>query len=311
MTTGLLRIATRKSTLALWQAEHVAQRLRGAHRGLRVELVPLSTRGDRIKDVPLAELGGKALFVKELEHALLEDRADIAVHSMKDVPVEIPAGLHLPVIMEREDPRDAFVSNHYARVADIPRGARIGTCSLRRKSQLLGLRPDLQVADLRGNVETRLSKLDAGDYDAIVLACAGLMRLGLHGRIAESIDPQTLLPAIGQGAMGVECRQGDGTVEALIAPLNHGPSAARLRAERAVNARLGGSCQVPVAGYAEIEADRITLRALVARLDGSEVLRAHEASAVDDAEVLGRRAAEGLLAQGAGEILGSLPDNAR
>ncbi len=298
-----LRIATRKSPLALWQAEHVAARLRELHSGLAVELVAMTTKGDKILDSPLAKVGGKGLFVKELEQGLLEGRADIAVHSMKDVPVEFPAGLFLPVVLEREDPCDAFVANRYALPEQLPAGARVGTSSLRRQVQLRAARPDLVIVDLRGNVNTRLAKLDAGEYDAIILACAGLKRLGLGARIRARLDPAQSLPAIGQGAIGIECRSDDPAVQALIAPLDHAETHARVRAERALNARLMGGCQVPVAGFATLQGGQLHLRGLVGRPDGSEVLRAEARGAIEEAEAIGVRVAEDLLAQGAGPIL--------
>jgi hydroxymethylbilane synthase len=303
MPQNLIRIATRKSPLALWQANHVSALLQQAHPGLRVELVGMTTQGDRILDSPLAKVGGKGLFVKELEQGLLEGGADIAVHSMKDVPVELPAGLHLPVVLHREDPRDAFVSNRYARFADLPEGARVGTSSLRRQSQIRERRPDLRIFDLRGNVGSRLAKLDAGEYDAIILASAGLKRLGLEERITEHLDPQDSLPAIGQGAIGIECRSEDPEVNALIAVLDHPDTHARVRAERAMNARLQGGCQVPIAGHAVLEEGRIVLRGLVGRPDGSEVIRGSISGRAEDAEALGIALADDLLGRGAGAIL--------
>ncbi len=299
----LLRIATRRSALALWQAEDVAARLQAAHPGLEVELVKMKTQGDVILDTPLAKIGGKALFVKELEQGLLEQRADIAVHSMKDVPVEFPEGLHLPVICERDDPRDAFVSNSHADVDALPQGARVGTSSLRRQCQLSARRPDLQVLTLRGNVNTRLRKLDEGEFDAIILAAVGLKRLGFEGRIRKALAPEVSLPAIGQGALGIECRHGDRDVEALIATLHHEPSAIRLRAERALNRKLQGSCQVPIGAYAELRGDRLRLRALVGYPDGREVIRGEIEGATADAEGLGLALAEELLGRGADRIL--------
>jgi hydroxymethylbilane synthase len=303
MPQNLIRIATRKSPLALWQANHVSALLQQAHPGLRVELVGMTTQGDRILDSPLAKVGGKGLFVKELEQGLLEGGADIAVHSMKDVPVELPAGLHLPVVLHREDPRDAFVSNRYARFADLPEGARVGTSSLRRQSQIRERRPDLRIFDLRGNVGSRLAKLDAGEYDAIILASAGLKRLGLEERITEHLDPHDSLPAIGQGAIGIECRSEDPEVNALIAVLDHPDTHARVRAERAMNARLQGGCQVPIAGHAVLEEGRIVLRGLVGRPDGSEVIRGSISGRAEDAEALGIALADDLLGRGAGAIL--------
>ena len=301
--TPTLRIATRKSPLALWQAEHVAARLRAAHPGLAVELVGMSTQGDRILDSPLAKVGGKGLFVKELEVALLDGRADIAVHSMKDVPVEFPDGLHLPVILEREDPRDAFVSNAYARFEDLPQGARVGTSSLRRQCQLAARRPDLVIDSLRGNVNSRLAKLDAGQFDAIILAATGLKRLGFAERIRCELEPETSLPAIGQGAIGIECRRDDARTGALIAVLDDADTHLRLRAERALNTRLKGGCQVPIAGHAILDGDQLWLRGLVGEPDGSRMLRAERRGPASEAEALGVQLAEDLLALGADVIL--------
>ncbi|NIR29791.1 MAG: hydroxymethylbilane synthase [Gammaproteobacteria bacterium] len=301
---NVIRIATRKSPLAVWQAEHVAQRVRASHPDLRVELVKLSTSGDKLLDAPLAKVGGKGLFVKELEQALTDGRADIAVHSMKDVTVELPEGLHLPVILARAEPRDAFVATKAPTLDALPRGARVGTSSLRRKCQLRSWRPDLTLLDLRGGVDTRLRKLDSGQFDALVLACAGLERLGLAGRIAQPLPPEVLLPAIGQGAMGIECREGDPAVEACIAPLNHAASAVCVRAERAMNRRLGGGCQVPIAGYAELNNAELRLRGLVATVDGTRVLHEHASTRrIDEPDALGIAVAEALLARGAGDIL--------
>lgn len=308
MSAAIVRIATRKSPLALWQAEHVATRLREAHRGLGVELVAMSTRGDRILDSPLAKIGGKGLFVKELEQGLLDGRADIAVHSLKDVPVdaEFPPGLHLPVILAREDPRDAFVSNHHGSLAELPAGSRVGTCSLRRRCQIAARHPGLTLIDLRGNVNTRLARLDAGDFDAIILATAGLQRLGLARRITAVLDPDDSLPAAGQGALGVECRIGDGRVHALLAPLHDTDTGVRVRAERAVNERLQGGCQVPIAAYAELLGTELRLRALVGRPDGTSVLRGEIRGPRAAAESLGRQLADELLARGARQILAEL-----
>lgn len=301
--TDIIRIATRKSPLALWQANFVADRLREIHPGLRTELLQLSTQGDRILDAPLAKVGGKGLFVKELEQAMIEGRADIAVHSMKDVPMELPAGLDLPVICEREDPRDAFVSNRYNAVAELPAGAVVGTSSLRRAAQLLARRPDLQIRDCRGNVQTRLAKLDAGEYDAIILASAGLKRLALTVRIAAILPVADSLPAVGQGAVGIECRRHDLITQKLIAPLNHHDTALRVRAERAMNLRLQGGCQVPIAGYAERIGNELHLNALVAGIDGRTILRASQRGPADAPEALGLAVADNLLAQGAARIL--------
>ncbi|WP_054774894.1 hydroxymethylbilane synthase, partial [Methylogaea oryzae] len=252
----IVRIATRKSPLALWQARHVAERLEQAFPGLRTELVTMTTRGDKLLDSPLSKVGGKGLFVKELEQGLLDGEADIAVHSMKDVPVEFPEGLHLSAILERENPLDAFVSNRYASWRDLPQGARIGTSSLRRQSQISAQRPDCQILMLRGNVNTRLAKLDAGEFDAILLAVAGLKRLGFDERIAEALPAEVSLPAMGQGAIGIECRADDAEINRLLAELHHADTAVCVSAERALNARLQGGCQVPIAGYAELDGDR-------------------------------------------------------
>jgi hydroxymethylbilane synthase len=306
MPESVLRIATRKSALALWQAEHVRQGLQLHHPGLAVELVTMTTRGDQILDSPLAKVGGKGLFVKELEQAMLEGRADIAVHSMKDVPVELPEGLELAVILEREDPRDAFVSNSYATLDDLPQGARVGTSSLRRQCQLRARRPDLVLSDLRGNVNTRLDKLDRGEYDAIILACAGLKRLGFAERIRQELGPDIILPAIGQGAIGIECRSDDAAIKALIAPLAHATTTRRLRAERALNHRLNGGCQVPIAGYAELEHGVIVLRGLVGSPDGAQLIHGVISGRPEDAEELGQVLADDLLGRGAAEILAAL-----
>ena len=300
---NLIRIATRKSPLALWQAEYVRGQLQRLHPGLQVELLTMSTRGDKILDTPLAKVGGKGLFVKELETAMLEGRADIAVHSMKDVPMEFPEGLGLGAICEREDPSDAFVSSHHASLMALPLGAVVGTSSLRRQCQLRRLRPDMVIRDLRGNVNTRLAKLDAGEYDALILASAGLIRLGFADRIREGLPAEVLLPAVGQGAVGIECRLGDSELLALLAPLNHHATATRVSAERAMNHRLQGGCQVPIAGFAELVGDQLTLRGLVGRVDGQQILEAALSGSQADAEAIGRALAEQLLAAGAGAIL--------
>lgn len=298
-----VRIATRKSALALWQANHVKARLEQAHPELQVSLVPMVSRGDKLLDSPLAKIGGKGLFVKELETALLDNHADIAVHSMKDVPMDFPEGLGLYCICEREDPRDAFVSNTYDSLASLPKGSVVGTSSLRRQAQLLARRPDLQIRFLRGNVNTRLAKLDAGEYDAIILAAAGLIRLGFEERIRDNLDVTDSLPAGGQGAVGIECRTGDAELHALLEPLHHGPTAARVEAERAMNRRLNGGCQVPIAAYAVLEDDQLWLRGLVGRPDGNALLLAQGRAPREEAEALGQRVADELLAQGAQVIL--------
>ncbi|KAB7667514.1 hydroxymethylbilane synthase [Plesiomonas shigelloides] len=306
MSKQLIRIATRQSPLALWQAEHVRQLLCAQHPDLEVTLVPMVTKGDVILDTPLAKVGGKGLFVKELELALLEQRADIAVHSMKDVPVEFPDGLGLVCICERDDPHDALVSNHYDSLDALPQGAIVGTSSLRRQCQLRAARPDLHIKDLRGNVGTRLNKLDNGEYDAIILAAAGLRRLGLEARIRARLSVQQSLPAVGQGAIGIECRLDDARVRALLAPLNHADTADRVVAERAMNNRLQGGCQVPIGSYAELTGDQLYLRALVGAPDGSRLLQAEIRGPRTEAEQLGSALAEQLLDAGAGSILSAV-----
>ena len=298
-----LKIATRQSPLALWQANYVKDRLQQLYPDLTIELVPMVTKGDVILDSPLAKIGGKGLFVKELENALLTQEADIAVHSMKDVPMQFPEGLGLAVICQREDPRDAFVSHSYRTFAELPQGAVVGTSSLRRQCQLKALRPDLDIRSLRGNVGTRLSKLDNGDYDAIILASAGLIRLGLADRIASFLDVEQSLPAAGQGAVGIECRTDDMQVQALLAPLADAETTYCVRAERAMNNHLQGGCQVPIGGYAVLQQGQLYLRALVGDIDGSRIIRAKGKSAVENAEILGVKIAEQLLAQGADKIL--------
>ncbi|WGL15117.1 hydroxymethylbilane synthase [Microbulbifer bruguierae] len=310
-----IRIATRESALALWQANYVKQELERHHPELTVELLPMTSRGDQLLEIPLAKVGGKGLFVKELEKAMLDGRADIAVHSMKDVPMEFPEGLHLAVICEREDPRDAFVSNHYNTIEALPQGAVVGTSSLRRQCQLLALRPDLQVKFLRGNVNTRLAKLDAGEYDAIILAAAGLLRLEMRDRIAAFIEPETLLPAGGQGAVGIESRR-DPALEALLAPLHHTETNYRLIAERAMVRRLNGSCQVPIGCYATLHqasdqtsnqtSSELYLRGLVGSPDGATMLSGEVRGGIDEAEALGIRLAEQLLQAGADKILAAI-----
>lgn len=299
-----LRIATRQSALALWQAEHVAARLRAAHADLHVELVPMTTRGDEILDQPLSAIGGKGLFLKELEVAMLEGRADIAVHSLKDVPMEVEIGFAIGAVLERADAADALVSNHYRTIADLPHGARVGTSSLRRQSQLRALRPDIQLADLRGNVGTRLGKLDTGHYDAIILACAGLERLGLAARIACRLEPPDWIPAVAQGAIAVEYRTGDRVTLQRLLPLDDIDSARCTGAERAMNRRLHGNCSVPIAGYCrEIELG-LELTGLVGDADSGRLLRASATGPLDAGQQLGEHVAQLLLDQGAGEMLG-------
>lgn len=303
MLTREIRIATRKSALALWQAEYVKARLQEAHPGLSVTLVPMVSRGDKLLDSPLSKIGGKGLFVKELETALLENEADIAVHSMKDVPMDFPQGLGLFCICEREDPRDAFVSNTFSSLDELPAGSIVGTSSLRRQAQLLARRPDLKIHFLRGNVNTRLAKLDAGEYDAIILAAAGLIRLGFEDRITSAISIDHSLPAGGQGAVGIECRSVDTELHALLTPLHHTETAVRVTAERALNKHLNGGCQVPIACYAVLKSDQLWLRGLVGDPAGSLLLRAEARAPQADAQALGVQVAEALLTQGAAKIL--------
>ena len=300
---GVLKIATRKSPLALWQAEHVATLLRGAHEGLRVELLPMSTQGDRILDRSLAAIGGKGLFIKELEVALAERRADIAVHSMKDVPAEMPQGFVIGALLERADPRDALLCRSGTAITELPAGARLGTSSLRRTAQILAARPDLRIEPLRGNVGTRLGRLESGELDAMVLACAGLARLGLESRISARLDPAAMLPAVGQGAIGIECRDDDAHTRALLRALDDAATRTALAAERSFARALGGSCQSPIAALACIEGDRMTLTGLVAEPDGSRLLRAGTSGACARAEQLGEELAQRLLESGARELL--------
>ncbi|WP_407306718.1 hydroxymethylbilane synthase [Acinetobacter sp.] len=302
----ILKIATRQSPLALWQAEHIRARLEALHADLKVELVTFVTQGDKILDTPLAKIGGKGLFVKELEAALLDGRADLAVHSMKDVPMALPEGLSLAVICEREDPLDAFVSNTYNSFDELPQGAKVGTSSLRRKTQILKQRPDLNIIDLRGNVGTRLSKLDSGLYDAIILASAGLKRLGLAERIRHTLQPEISLPAVGQGALGLECRATDQVVLDLISPLLHVETNVCVRAERAFNAYLEGGCQVPIAGYATLNHGQLHIEGRVGSVDGVTLLKVKLSGAPEQAEQLGVNLAQKLLEQGAGDLLKAL-----
>ncbi|MGN2253270.1 hydroxymethylbilane synthase [Frateuria sp. GZRe12] len=304
MQPSILRIATRKSALALWQAEHVAARLRAEHPGLAVELVPMTTRGDEIADRPLATIGGKGLFLKELEVAMLEGRADLAVHSLKDVPAELEPGFVLPAMLPRADAADAFVSNDHATLDALPHGARVGTSSLRRQAQLRATRPDLELLDLRGNVNTRLAKLDAGDYDAIVLACAGLERLGLAARIRQRLAAPDWLPAPGQAAIAIEARADQPAVLALLAALDDADTRVTVSAERAMNHALGGSCTVPVAAWCVLGERGLHLRGLVGDAASGQLVRAEASGPVDRPEVLGRAVADALLAQGAGDMLG-------
>lgn len=301
-----IRIATRKSPLALWQAEFAADQIRKLHPQIAIEICGMVTQGDRILGQPLSQVGGKGLFVKELEQAMYEHRADLAVHSMKDVPMELPPGMNLSVIFSREDPLDAFVSNNYASLDDLPQAARLGTSSLRRRSQILAARPDLQVLDLRGNVNTRLAKLDAGEFDAIVLAKAGLIRLGMADRIRSSISTDICLPAVGQGAVGIEIREDDTELADLLAPLNDIPTALCVFAERAMSRDLGGNCQVPVAGHAVLSGSDLDLVGVVADLSGSKRLRVSLSGSKDQPEQLGHAVAAELKRAGADEILANI-----
>lgn len=298
-----LRIGTRKSALALWQADHVREQLQRLHPGLAVELVKITTEGDRILDRPLATVGGKGLFIKELEQALFERRVDLAVHSMKDLTVTLPAGLQIAAVCERADPRDAFVSPRHARIDTLAPGARVGTSSLRRQCQLRERWPHLSVVNLRGNVNTRLAKLDAGEYDAVILAAAGLKRLGFEQRIRSYLAPEESLPAVGQGAICIECREDDVETNRLIADLDHGPTRVCVSAERAFNAHLEGGCQVPIGGYAELQEGELRLRGLVGDPDGSRVIRGELRGPAAGAEQLGEALAQELLGRGARAIL--------
>lgn len=301
-----LIIASRESALALWQAEHIAERLRALYPAMRVRILGMTTQGDQILDSPLSKIGGKGLFVKELETAMAEGRAHIAVHSIKDVPMNLPEGFQLAAIGEREDPRDAFVSGTYASLDALPAGARVGTSSLRRECQLRARFPQLIIEPLRGNVQTRLRKLDEGQYDAIILAAAGLKRLGLGARIRNEISTEQSLPAVGQGALGIECLAGREDLVALLAPLNHSATADCVRAERAMSRTLGGSCQVPLGGYAQIADGILNLRGFVAEIDGSRIISGSVSGPCQDAERLGCQLADQLLALGAGAILAAL-----
>lgn len=306
MNRTVIKIATRQSPLALWQAHHIRDQLRQRYPDIAVELVTFVTQGDRILDAPLAKIGGKGLFVKELENALLDGRADLAVHSMKDVPRDLPAGLCLPVIGLREDPHDAFVSNHFENVEALPQGATVGTSSLRRRCQLQHYRPDLRIEDLRGNVGTRLGKLDQGQYDAIILACAGLHRLGLSERIRQTLPVSLSLPAVGQGALGLECRQDDTALQNLLAPLNDFTTSTCVRAERAFNHTLMGGCQAPIAAYAVIEAAQIWLRGRVGEVETGQLIQGEKRGLLEHAELLGQSLAQELLDAGADRMLAHL-----
>lgn len=299
----MLTIATRESPLALWQAHWVKNQLLKFYPQLKINLLGMTTQADKLLEIPLTQVGGKGLFVKELEESLLDGRADIAVHSMKDVPMELPTGLCIPVMCQREDPRDVLVSNHYAEIHDLPAGAVIGTSSYRRQSQLNAVRSDLKLLHLRGNVNTRLNKLDKGEYQAIILAAAGLIRLGLQSRITHYLSLDTSLPAAGQGVLGIECRENDVHTQELIASLNDISSFVCVTAERALCKRLGGGCQAPIAAYAEIKKNKIYLRGLVGSLDGKQILRVEKTGEINEAQNMGIVAAEDLISQGAEEIL--------
>lgn len=306
MTAPTIRIATRQSALALWQAEYVAEQLRALNPALTVTLVGMTTQGDKILDTPLARIGGKGLFVKELEQGLLENHADIAVHSMKDVPVELPAGLQITAILARANPLDAFVSNNYSNLEALPLKSVVGTSSLRRECQLRALRPDLKILPLRGNVNTRLKQLDADQYDAIILASAGLQRLGFAERIRHCLSLEQSLPAIGQGAIGIETKSDAGWINAMIAPLTDFATYACVSAERAMNQRLQGGCQIPIAGLALLQDhNELHLRGLVGNQQGTRIIRAEAHATATAAEALGLQVAEALLIAGAGDILSS------
>ncbi len=300
---SLLRIATRKSPLALWQSEHAAALLRAAHPGLEVVLLPMSTRGDEVLDRSLAAIGGKGLFLKELELAMLRDDADCAVHSLKDVPMELEGPFALPAFLARADHADGFVSNHYPDIDALPRGARVGTSSLRRQAQLRAMRPDLHLSDLRGNVNTRLAKLDAGDYDAIVLACAGLQRLGFSTRVRSRLDAPEWLPAPAQGAIAIECRDGDTRTRDWCLALDDAPTRSCVEAERAMNRALHGSCHVPVGALARLDGTQLTLQGLVGCPEDGRVVRASSFGAVERAEAIGIEVAQRLLDNGAAQFL--------
>ncbi|KAA0454979.1 MAG: hydroxymethylbilane synthase [Candidatus Thioglobus sp.] len=298
-----IKIATRKSPLALWQAEYVKEKLQLCHPNLTIELVKMMTKGDKILNSPLAKIGGKGLFIKELEIGMLDGKADIAVHSMKDVPYQLPAEFELGAILERENPFDAFVANNFDSIADLPQGAKVGTCSMRRIVQLKSMRPDLQIVDLRGNVNTRLEKLDNGEYDGIILACAGLIRLGFEDRIKQQIPAEQSLPAVGQGAVGIEIRAGDQNILDLISPLIDTQTTYRVEAERAMNAQLEGGCSVPIAGFSTINKDKITLSGLVGNVDSGVILKHQVSGSVQQAQMLGVQLADKLIEMGARDIL--------
>ena len=299
----MLKIATRKSPLALWQAEFVKSKLETIYPDLKVELVKMTTQGDQILNSPLSKIGGKSLFIKELEVGIMEGRADIAVHSMKDVPYELPQGFEIGAILERENPFDAFVSNDFNSIQDLPVGARLGSCSLRRIVQVKALRPDLEILDLRGNVNTRLKKLDDGEYDAIILACSGLARLGFDNRIKQDLSPDDSLPAVGQGALGIEIEANDHEISSLIKPLIHKKTQIEVSAERALNATLQGGCSVAIGAFATSEDSKLTLSGMVGNVDSGEIIRVQETGETSKPIDLGIRAAKKLLSLGARELL--------
>lgn len=304
-----LRIGTRGSALALWQAEWVKAQLLAAHEELAVELLVIKTTGDKILDVPLAKVGGKGLFVKEIEEALLDGKADLAVHSVKDMPAELPEGLHLAVMPPREDPRDALISRNGAGLEALPHGARVGTSSLRRAAQLLHLRPDLRIETLRGNVDTRLRKLESEGFDAIVLAAAGLKRMELNHVVSEYLEPERMLPAVGQGALGIETRTGDAFTNEMVASLAHPQTMTIVRAERAFLKRLEGGCQVPIGAHATMEGETLILTGMVADLEGVRLIRKELRGDAQQPEVVGERLAEVILESGGAEILAEFYDN--
>ena len=299
----MLKIATRKSPLALWQAEFVKSKLETIYPDLKVELVKMTTQGDQILNSPLSKIGGKSLFIKELEVGIMEGRADIAVHSMKDIPYELPQGFEIGAILERESPFDAFVSNDFNSIQDLPVGARLGSCSLRRIVQVKALRPDLEILDLRGNVNTRLKKLDDGEYDAIILACSGLARLGFDNRIKQDLSPDDSLPAVGQGALGIEIEANDHEISSLIKPLIHKKTQIEVSAERALNATLQGGCSVAIGAFASSEDSKLTLSGMVGNVDSGEIIRVQETGETSKPIDLGIRAAKKLLSLGARELL--------
>ena len=299
----MLKIATRKSPLALWQAEFVKSKLENIYPDLKVELVKMTTQGDQILNSPLSKIGGKSLFIKELEVGIMEGRADIAVHSMKDVPYELPQGFEIGAILERESPFDAFVSNDFNSIQDLPVGAKLGSCSLRRIVQVKAIRPDLEILDLRGNVNTRLKKLDDGEYDAIILACSGLTRLGFDNRIKQDLSPDDSLPAVGQGALGIEIKANDHEISSLIKPLIHQKTQIEVNAERALNSTLQGGCSVAIGAFATSENSKLTLSGMVGNVDSGEIIRVQETGETSKPIDLGIRAAKKLLSLGARELL--------